>query len=103
MTDALERERLLRTAEAAKLVGFSTKHLLRLVNSEEGAPQPYRLGRRHLAFKVGHLLDWIERSKQPTLPERNHPTRGRAPGSGEWGTSSRTRRPEQPHRLPATS
>jgi hypothetical protein len=65
MTD-LERQRLLPIAEAAKQRGVSTKHLLRLVRSEPGAPPLYKLGRRKLGVKAGDLIDWNEASKQPT-------------------------------------
>ena len=51
--------RVLNTAEAATLCGFSKTHWRRLYRSGR-APKPIRLSNKKLGWRAGDLIDWLQ-------------------------------------------
>ncbi|MBM1169910.1 helix-turn-helix transcriptional regulator [Microvirga arabica] len=58
LPEEVSRHRVLSTAEAAALCGFSIPHFRRLYRSGV-VPSPIQLSTRKLGFKTGDLIDWI--------------------------------------------
>lgn len=55
----MNRARVLSSAQAAELTGFSLSHFRRLCRSGK-VPKPVQLGGRKLGWRFGALVDWIE-------------------------------------------
>lgn len=59
----LTRERVLSSAQAAAMLGFSLAHFRRLYRSGR-VPKPIRLSERKLGWKVGTLTDWLSQKER---------------------------------------
>lgn len=55
--ETLDRERALTTRQAAPIVGAATSTLAQWRLLGEGPPF-FRVGRRHVRYRLGDLLDW---------------------------------------------
>lgn len=55
---SLERDRLIDSAQAAALLGFSLPHFRRLYRAGK-VPRPIQIGERKLGWKAGVLSDWL--------------------------------------------
>ena len=60
-TTTIDRERLLNTAEAAEFCRLSIPHFRRMYRTGK-APMPRRLSARLYVWRLGDILDWIDRS-----------------------------------------
>jgi predicted DNA-binding transcriptional regulator AlpA len=58
------RHRVLATRDACEFVGVSIAEWRRMRRRGE-APPPIMLGTQRQGWRVGDLIDWIERRKQP--------------------------------------
>lgn len=55
----IARSRVLSSADAAALAGFSLAHFRRLYRAGK-VPKPIRLGERKLGWQAGTFTDWLD-------------------------------------------
>jgi predicted DNA-binding transcriptional regulator AlpA len=58
--EQIARSRVMSAQEAAKFVGVSLVHFRRIYSSGQG-PTIIRLTERRIGFRVGDIVDWIEK------------------------------------------